>query len=184
MSKFARVIVTVTCDECQVQDENTEEFSVLNSKGKPVLLDLHPKCHAAVYGRGLELADDRGVKPEKATPQVKEPYRPPSEGAERVCLVCPENRTSNSGILNHMTDKHDFPHSVPAIYGQKCPIDGQDQEGLLSRHIGQVHKQFSHISQAFDWAKKNGDEHGVVAARIAALKVQAEQQPQARPKAS
>jgi hypothetical protein len=166
------VVVVVSCDNCGGQDKEVQEFPAINSKGKRVILDMHPKCHAEIYGPGLELADSKGqpVDKSKTTPNSKQPgYRPPSEGAERVCLVCPETRTSNTGILNHMQDEHGFPHSVPEIYGQVCPIDGDEFEGLLARHIGQVHKEHGHISRAFDWAKRNGDPHGVVAARIAEM---------------
>lgn len=171
------VVVVVSCDNCGGQGEDVQEFPAINSKGKRVILDMHGKCHTAVYGPGIELADAKGQAVDKAktVPGSKQPgYRPPSESAERVCLVCPETRTSNTGILNHMQDEHGFPHSVPAIYGNKCPLDGDEFEGLLSRHIGQVHKEFGHISRAFDHAKRNGDQHDVVAARIAEMQKVAE----------
>lgn len=174
--------VVATCDRCGGSD--ADEYTEQNSKGKPVVLDLDKKCHdefeelrrqaALILAPIAELADLRGIRPEKlakpakAAKAAKQP--PPSERpGDRVCLVCPETRTSNSGILNHMTDAHRFPHSSPEIFGNVCPIDGEVQKGLLSRHVGQVHKEFVHISQAFAWAQKNGDPHQVVASRIAEL---------------
>lgn len=169
MSKISRVVVTVTCDQCKVQDEKTEEFPVLNSKGKIVLLDLHPECHVEVYGPGLELADSSAQVPDKGS--SKAPHKSPSNRpGDRNCLLCPETRTSNTGILDHMTNDHGLPHSSQEIYGNVCPIDGEEQSGLLSRHVGFQHKEFVHVSQAFEWAKTHGDKHHVVAARITAMK--------------
>jgi len=175
------VQVVIKCDRCG--GDNAEPVTEQNSKGKPVEIDLDKPCRdwrdelrqqaALILAPIVELAVEKGVVPEKGI-KAKTPgparYKPPSERAgDRVCLVCPVTRTSNSGILNHMTDEHGFPHSAPTIYGQVCPIDGQEQEGLLARHIGHVHKEFVHISQAFAWAQQNGDPHKVVASRIAEL---------------
>lgn len=172
-----QVQVVAMCDKCGGAD--ADEYTEENSKGKPVVLDLDKPCRdwreellqkaALILAPLVTLADEKGVAPEKAKAPTKPKSVSPSDRpGNRFCLVCPETRTSNSGILNHMQDEHGFPHSVPKIYGNVCPIDGEIQDGL-ARHVGQIHKEFAHITEAFVWAKENGDPHGIVAARIAAL---------------
>lgn len=177
-----QVQVVATCDKCG--GANADEYTEENSKGKLVVLDLDKPCHdwreelrqkaELILAPLVTLADEKGVTPDKAKAQTKPQTKPkaitpPSERpGNRVCLVCPATRTSNTGILNHMQDAHGFPHSIPKIYGNVCPLDGEIQDGL-ARHVGQLHKEFAHITEAFVWAKENGDPHGIVAARIAAL---------------
>lgn len=170
--------VVATCDKCGGSD--ADEYTEQNSKGKPVILDLDKPCRdefeelrrqaALILAPIAELADLKGIKPEKAAkvPAAAKPPVPSNRPGDRICLVCPETRTSNSGILVHMHDAHGFPNSSPMIFGNVCPIDGETHDGL-ARHIGQVHKEFAHITQAFAWAKDNGDPHQVVATRIAAM---------------
>lgn len=170
--------VVATCDKCGGPD--ADEYTEQNSKGKPVVIDLDKKCRnefeelrrqaTSILAPITELADVKGIKPGKPTkvPAVPKQPAPSDRPGERVCLVCPQTRTSNSGILVHMRDAHGFPNSSPEIFGNVCPVDGETHDGL-ARHIGQAHKEFVHISQAFAWAKGNGDPHQVVATRIAAM---------------
>lgn len=182
MSK--EVVVVVRCDKCG--GENAATQTEQDSMGKPVEIDLDQPCRhefeelkaqaAQILAPLTELVDEKGVAPEKAT-KVKTPAAagkakaPTERPGVRPCLVCPESRTSNTGILNHMRDKHGFPHSIPVVYGDVCPIGGEKVDTVLLRHISHAHKEhdFAHISQAFEWAKQHGDPYGVVAARIAEL---------------
>jgi hypothetical protein len=160
------VTVVTSCDKCKGKS-NVEEYTVRNSKGKEVILDLDKSCFEEVYGPGLVLADDRGVMPGKA-PKVVSPDSKKPKADSRICLVCPETRASDGGILNHMKTEHGFPASIPEVFGNRCPLDGEEYPPG-SHHISQHHKDLTHISQAFARAKANGDPYGVVAARIDAL---------------
>jgi hypothetical protein len=174
MAKEVKVIPT--CDACGKPGADAfevPEFEVLNSKGKPVVLDLHEGCYIEIYGPGINLADDKGVRPEKvaqqlAAPKTKKQQYPTREG-ERICLLCPETRGSDNGLLDHMQKEHGLPRSNTEIFGNKCPIDGLEYD-RIAMHIAQSHKEFANVSQAFAWANENGDPHGVFKARVAAMK--------------
>jgi hypothetical protein len=164
--KDVRVVITVTCDKCKGPD--ADEYTVHNSKGKAVVLDLDKACFEEVYGSGLALADDKGVAPGKG-PKVAPKQQPTRDkSGTRICLVCPETRASDGGILNHMQTEHGFPMSIPEVFGNVCPLDGKEYPPG-SHHLAKQHKDLGHISQAFAKAKEDGDPHGVVAARIAEL---------------
>lgn len=177
------VQVVIKCDKCGGDD--AEPQAELNSKGKPVEVDLDKQCRdefmllkrraAQILAPLTELVDEKGVAPEKSTkvkPKVTATGAPKKVVGERVCLICPETRASDTGILNHMRDEHNLPRSMVEIFGHLCPLDGEEFP-RLAQHIAQVHKEHTHMSQAFAWAKQNGDERGIVAAQIAALEKKA-----------
>lgn len=167
--------VVATCDRCGGQD--ADEYSELNSKGKVVVVDLDKPCRDwreklrreadLILAPIVELVDEKGVDPEKDS--TKPAQKAPSKRTgERVCLMCPETRGSDTGIRDHMHAEHGWPKSMPDIFGDFCPIDGKEYP-RVAQHIAQSHKEFPNATQAFAHAKANGDVHGVVAARIAAL---------------
>lgn len=175
-----QIIEVIRCDLCGEQDAQT--YTELNSKGKPVEIDLDKKCHdkfeglrrqaAEILAPIRELADEAGVRPEKTTTtKAKQSSGDKADKAPRICLLCPETRDSDFGMRTHLQSAHGLTGKLTEAYGRLCPIDGQ-QFQLVGHHIRQEHEEhnFPHYSQAFVWAQQNGDPHGVVANQIAALK--------------
>lgn len=167
--------VVATCDKCGGPD--ADEYTELNSRGKEVVLDLDKPCRdwreelhrkaTLILAPVVTLADEKGVEPEKVS--AKAAQKPSSKkSGERVCLMCPETKGSDTGIRDHMHNEHGWPKSMPDIFGNFCPIDGGEYP-RVAQHIAQSHKEFPNATQAFAHAKANGDPHGVVAERIAVL---------------
>lgn len=170
------VQVVIRCDKCG--GDRAEPQTELNSKGKPVEVDLDKRCRdafaklkeqaAQILAPLTDLIDEKGVAPEKATKAAAKNKPQAKRGGERICLLCPETRGSDNGLLAHMHKEHGWPSSMPVIWGNVCPLDGQEYP-RVAQHLAQSHKDHANTSQAFHWAKENGDEHGVVAARIAEM---------------
>ena len=172
-----QIVEIIRCDRCGGPDAQT--YTELNSKGKPVEIDLDRKCYvefetlreqaAEILAPIRELADEAGVRPEKATTTKSKP--PSAQRAPRICLLCPETRDSDFGMRTHLQNEHGLTGKLTELYGTLCPLDGE-QFQLVGHHIRQDHREhdFPHYSHAFVWAQQNGDPHGVVAKQIAALK--------------
>lgn len=76
-----------------------------------------------------------------------------------VCIWCPLDY-SQSGWLSHIQKKHGFSGIKEAV-GHQCPVCGTDGFDTLSVHISRTHDEFDSITDAFHWAKDNGDPYGV-----------------------
>jgi hypothetical protein len=87
-------------------------------------------------------------------------------GKTFVCLWCPLDYSS-SGWLSHVQKKHGFKGIKDAV-GVTCPVCGQGPYETLSNHVSRAHDEFLSITEAFHWAKDNGDPFGVYRARHAA----------------
>lgn len=182
------VVVIVRCDRCGGEDAQT--YTEENSKGKPVEIDLDNPCHdqheelkrqyaeaiakaALILSPIVELADEKGVTPDKAgkgRPKAKpETSVGPGEGP-RVCILCWAEPETDAKLKTHLQRDHGLGDSLITFYGSECPVDGEPFD-RVAHHIRQGHKdlEFSHYSQAFVWAKKNGDPHGTLAKQIAAV---------------
>jgi len=94
--------------------------------------------------------------------------RTPKDGKRREqCLWCPLHYTG-SGWGNHVQKEHGFEGLKDALGGQ-CPKCGEGGFETVSVHIQRTHaREFDSISEAFLWARDNGDPHGVYARRRAA----------------
>lgn len=178
MSKEVQVVTR--CDGCGSTDD-VDTYPEVNSSGKPVEIDLDAPCKARfddlkaqaalILTPFTDLIDEHGAKPTKAS---KPKTRPASKKVvgERVCLMCTETMASDTGILGHMQKEHGLPRSMPEIFGNICPLDAEEYP-RLAQHVAQAHKEHTHVSQAFAFAKANGDPHKVVASRIAKLQKKA-----------
>jgi hypothetical protein len=184
------VKVIVRCDRCGGEDAQT--YTEENSKGKPVEIDLDKPCHdehedlRRQYAEALEraklilspivdLADEKGVKPEKATRPAARPSSstPPAEKrpeVPRICLLCDETRDTDWSLRVHFQEDHSLSGSLVEHYGEECPVDGLPFP-KIGHHVRQAHADLNlpHYSHVFLWAKKNGDPHGTLAKQIAAL---------------
>jgi hypothetical protein len=160
--------VTVSCDNCGTRDEDVQEFPVYNSKGRQVILDLHPKCHEEVYGPGLDLADDKGQVSEAAKSKATKQYK--LADGKRICLLCPETRDTDQTMRTHFQQTHGLSGSFEEAYGAFCPVCNEHFD-KIGHHIRQAHKDLNlpHYSHAFLWARDNGDPHGVLNKQIATL---------------
>src|SRR6058998_2972701 len=151
------VEVTVSCDNCGTRDDDVQEFGVFNSKGRRVILDLHPKCHTEVYGPGLKLADEKGQVPENAKPKApKTAGKYELAKGPRICLLCPETRDTDQTIKTHLQQDHGLSGSFVEAYGTECPVCAESYE-KIGHHIRQAHADLNlpHYSHAFLWARDN-----------------------------
>jgi hypothetical protein len=94
----------------------------------------------------------------------------PSDPAIIQCLLCPAEYIATSGYVSHLREKHGV--EKPAVlYGKICPVCAKEST-RLGEHVHQSHAEqgLENTSQAFVWARDNGDPHGVVKARLQLLK--------------
>src|SRR2546429_9722311 len=108
------VITIARCDKCGAPDAET--YTEINSRGKPVEIDLDKPCRdemqeirrqvaeitAKMLAPVMELIDDKGIKPEKVAKQAKAAaakYEPAV--GKRICLLCPETRDTDWGLRDH-----------------------------------------------------------------------------------
>lgn len=170
--------VVATCDKCGGSD--ADEYTELNSRGKPVILDLDKPCRdefeelrrqaALILAPIAELADAKGVKLDKPGKPMPRQLAAATREGTRICLLCPETRNSDATLRSHFIDDHGLSGSFVEAYGQECPLDGLPFE-KIGHHVRQAHKDLNlpHYSHVFHYAQQHGDPKGVVANQIAAL---------------
>jgi hypothetical protein len=171
------------CDVHMSRDERVTGTEVKLSIGgnPPKSLDLCPGCRdelikpiealLAEHGASVPLPAPKGHRgPRKAVPApaLLPGVVPADADTDRphACLWCPATFTSQEGLLGHMMRKHGTSDRAGDVWGKVCPVCGHESEGRSSgTHIGQAHRDygFPSVSQAFMWARDNGDPHGVYA---------------------
>lgn len=78
------------------------------------------------------------------------------------CLYCTRSYANQSTVIDHCKRDHDLV-GVEDVYGHVCPLCGTSF-ARLGGHAGHAHHLA--ISLLFAQAEKQGDPHGVVAARL------------------
>jgi len=103
---MTKEIVTFTyCDRKNIHPDTQEpgfEITVLNSKGRPVNLDMCEPCKKGItLAEVEELADAIGQPTELPTPRGRKPKPAPGP-----CEKCGEEFTTAQGLAMHMNKTH------------------------------------------------------------------------------
>lgn len=186
---MAREIVT-WCDPCLAQDERSpgREMVVRVENITRVMAMCGP--HEDQYLKPLAaLLEEYGV-PAEAQP-APAPAKPAGAAQQRAtalltaaqvtgtrkgktpaergahCLWCSLTYSSDGGGLGrHVRTIHGY-DGVKEAYGRLCPLCGESYD-ILQAHLRKSHEEFGfgHLSQAFLWAKDNGDPFGAYEAAV------------------
>lgn len=142
--------------------------------GKPKKVDLCDPCNTELtlaearyvvreFGQSLDLAGQKGPGPRPLPGVVSQ--RPPRMNEGRTdCIWCPGNYAW-TGWSGHLRTVHNIA-GVKEALGRKCPACGEEFDGL-SVHITRGHEEFAMVTDAFFWARDNGDPYGVWAVTFA-----------------
>lgn len=161
------------CDRCESEG--------IDSPGEPrgpflgKTVDLCGPCFDDLAKDLVALLDDRGVPVDGKT--RRGPYRArkapaaaehaagvPMDPGVVACLLCDHVGTVG-GMGGHLRRVHHT--TVADTYGPVCPVCGKTAGGT---HIGRSHPEVGHgMAGAMEWARHNGDPHGVYAGRVLAL---------------
>lgn len=174
------------CDVHELQDEDAiadPDLPFLGFQGKWYKFFFCKHCffdNALSPAELMAMIEEHGVelKPEELKAQSK---KKPTSGPEKnpgrsgtagekseLCLWCPW--TGSMGGLGQHIKLHGF-RGLREAYGIVCPVC-QVEHKVLGIHAVKEHELHS-VSELFEKARELRDPHGVVAERIAALKVDA-----------
>ena len=155
------------CDSCDDQMTLAELRAVLAEAGVPI------EAGKSLGGRDRQSAGVRaGASPGGVAAMVaknavtgRRQGRTPVNGRSVQCLWCPLDYTT-SGFIGHVKS-HGFAGTKEAL-GHVCPACGADDFEMVSVHIHRNHPEFASTTEAFIWARDNGDPFGVYKERRAA----------------
>ena len=92
--------------------------------------------------------------------------RAPADGSRDVaCPWCPLTYARDgSGFGRHLRVAHGF-DGVAEAFGGPCPVCGEGPYQQIGNHCRRSHPElgFQFVTQAFEWARDNGDPHVVYA---------------------
>lgn len=141
--------------------------------GKPRTVDLCDPCNTDMTLAELRYCiKEFGQVPDVAG-QKAQPVRGPGGSSPRpsrmaegrtMCLFCP-GEYAWTGWSGHLRTIHGLA-GVKEALGRKCPACGEEFDGL-SVHITRGHEEFPMVTDAFFWARDNGDPYKVWAEVIA-----------------
>lgn len=169
------IIIKTWCDQHMGLDEPqkveaTEHLITL--EGRTLTLDLCEQCTSKYIDPLARLLYDHGAQPEQSPSQAKAARRGSHRGDPKgaQCVWCPLDfaASTSSGFMRHIKVVHGYVNAQDA-FGTVCAICGQGELYMMMAHVKRVHPEygFSHTAQVIDWAKHNGDPHGVYAATLA-----------------
>lgn len=186
---MAKEIVT-WCDPCLAQDMRTPSRQYGPFLGKTIdLCDPHAEefvkpLQALVeeFGAPVELTLAKGRHPSaRVSPQgaqatllsfgetgIRKGRKPPEAGRQWKCLWCPMDYAADSGFRAHLASLHGLAQGLAVFSSVPCPLCGIELHSLGS-HITRGHTDlgFRNVTEAFIWARDNGDPHGSYAALLA-----------------
>jgi hypothetical protein len=135
--------------------------------GKPKRVDLCDPCNTDMtlaearycikeFGQSPDVAGQKAPRP---MPGGSTP-RPGGRMAEgrTDCIWCPGNYAW-TGWAGHLRTVHNLA-GVKEALGKQCPACGEEFDGL-SVHITRGHEEFAMVTDAFFWARDNGDPYKV-----------------------
>lgn len=159
------VIVRIWCDQHMSQDRRVEGFeqSPITLNGRTVTVDLCDACVEEFISPLAHLLEEYGVVPERQTAQARRgPLRGEPKGAKCIWCSLDFAATTSSGFMRHIKVVHGYANAQDA-FGTNCAICGQGQLFMMMAHVKRQHPEygFTHTAQVIDWAKHNGDPHGV-----------------------
>lgn len=95
----------------------------------------------------------------------------PSGDRDSQCLWCPMDYSGDgSGFRRHLETAHGLEGGFSTVFGSvPCPICGKEGLSSIGAHLSRSHADFGFksITQAFMWARDNGDPHGSYATVLA-----------------
>lgn len=194
-----QIQILVTCDACAAwhQSENSDGVQTVPVGGGQTLdlcgshrSDLAPfLALVAEWGQAPERnhgGRKRAAGPAVATSAPVAPEQPARAASKRggkrarqrranaaqaalplVCPLCSGEMASGDSMGHHLRSQHQT--TGTEVYGGVCPVCNHDGSARgLGTHAGQAHA-ISSVAGLFAVAQSQGDPHGVIAARAAAL---------------
>lgn len=162
------VVIHIWCDWHMTHSATkveARELPPITLGSKTRTIDLCEQCDKEFVGPLAQLLDEFGAPPTPPTTTPRQAGRrraPTDKGAP--CVWCDVNysATSGSGYMRHLKVAHGFASAIEA-FGTTCAICGDSDVRMMMAHMNNHHAEygFTHTAQAIDWAKNNGDPHGV-----------------------
>lgn len=164
------------CDSCEALGIDAAGTTRGPFLGRTI--DLCDACYDTYVKELAALLDDRGVPVDGAkrkytrravkAPVTAEQSVPVSTDPDGVpCPLCGDVASSKDTFTSHLGRVHGTRPGV--LFGSVCPVCGQDDVASIGAHASRAHGALGirRAVDAFEWARVNGDPHGVYAARIA-----------------
>lgn len=175
---MAREIV-VWCDPCMREEVRTVGSEVqVGIDSEPRILALCESHNAEFIKPLAALIDEFGASinggasnarvgrqgASLASQQRK--GRTPVAGRPNQCLWCPLSYSTGSGFSRHLKVEHGF-NGLSEAFGGPCPVCGEGPYDTLGGHLVRSHPDLpTHPTAPFEWARDNGDPHGIYAATV------------------
>jgi hypothetical protein len=165
------VIIKIWCDVHMDKEEKVEarELPPITIEGKTLTVDLCDPCIKEFYAPMVQLMEDHGLPLARGSTAVtgRRPGRQRSVSGSVQCLWCDKDYSdsSSSGLMAHLKATHGYVNAVDA-FGTFCAVCGQQNVLMMMAHVNKHHPEygFTHTAQTIQWAKENGDPHGVYTA--------------------
>lgn len=166
------------CDICLTEDQEVDGQQVVVALGKTAraveLCDPHRDQFVTpleemlrIHGRPADAAPKvrQGAQRARQQPQGTVATRTHLPVSERpvVCFLDDATFTSESGLRQHLGKMHNT--NTLGLFGHTCPLCLNEVGAHWNRHIHAEHPEHANVTQAFVWARDNGDPHGVVKER-------------------
>lgn len=128
--------------------------------GKPKMCDTCDKCDddMTVAEMRYVLAEFGSAVGAGKKPKQQQPAPQKQADGRTDCLWCDTNTTWGAWG-GHLREVHGF-SGIKEALGNQCPACGEKLAGL-SVHITRGHDEFAMVTDAFFWARDNGDPYGV-----------------------